>query len=74
MLKDGKRVWVTWEQPEYNDEDFPQIAEEFERTTGRSGVKIGQAESHIFPMRELVDFAVNWMQENRTYVDGELSQ
>lgn len=72
ILKDGKREWVTWEQIKYNDDDFPRIAEEFEKTTGQTSIRIGQAESHIFPMRELIDFAVDWMRRHRKYSNGEL--
>lgn len=67
VLVNGKRVWKTWQQIEYNDEDFPCIAAEFEKTTGRKPVNIGQAESHLFPMRELIDFGVTWLRKNRVY-------
>ncbi len=67
ILENGMRVWTTWEELDYNDDDFPQIGQEFEKAKGLSAVHIGQAESHIFPMRELVDFAINWMREHRVY-------
>ncbi len=67
VLENGKRVWKTWEQIEYNDEDFPQIAAEFEEATGRTPFDIGQAESHLFPMRGLIDFGVTWLRKNRAY-------
>ena len=73
ILEKGKRKWATWEQPDYNDDDFPRIAEEYEKHAGLFRVYIGQAESHIFSMRELVDFAVNWMKENRVYDGDELT-
>ncbi|TFG26517.1 AAC(3) family N-acetyltransferase [Candidatus Thorarchaeota archaeon] len=65
ILEDGKRVWATWEQFDYNDDDFPEIAETFEKTKGYSAVHIGQAESHTFSMVELVNFAIEWIQKNR---------
>ena len=73
VLERGKRVWAKWEEPDYNGEDFSRIGKEFERATDRSVVYIGQAESHIFPMKDLIDFAANWMQEHREFIDGELN-
>ena len=67
VLENGKRIWKTWEQIEYNDEDFPCIAAKFEETTGRTPIYIGQAESHLFPMRDLIDFSVAWLRKNRVY-------
>jgi aminoglycoside 3-N-acetyltransferase len=67
VLENGKRVWKTWEQIEYNDDDFPQIAAAFEDETNRTPIYIGQAESHLFPMRELIDFGVSWLKMNRVY-------
>lgn len=71
VLVDGKRTWTTWEELDYNDSDFPQIAREYEKKSGQSAIYIGQAESHIFPMRELVDFAVGWLRKNRHYTENE---
>ncbi|MFW9957881.1 MAG: aminoglycoside N(3)-acetyltransferase [Candidatus Odinarchaeota archaeon] len=67
VIENGKRVWKTWKQIEYDDSDFQQIAAEFEKKTGRRPVYIGQAESHLFSMRELVDFGVEWLLNNRVY-------
>ena len=72
VFEHGKRMWATWDEIDYNDDDFARIGQEFERAKDLSAVHIGQAESHIFPMRELVDFAVEWMREHRTYTEGEL--
>lgn len=67
VIENGKRIWKTWEQIEYDDDDFPQIAAEFEEKTTRGLVYIGQAESHLFPMRELIDFGVEWIRKHRVY-------
>jgi aminoglycoside 3-N-acetyltransferase len=67
VLEDGKRAWKTWEEPEYDDDDFHKIAGDFEEQEGLSPVYIGQAESHIFEMRELIDYAVCWLRKNRHY-------
>jgi len=73
VIENGKRVWKTWEEIEYDDEDFPQLAAEFEEKTGRRLVYIGQAESHLFPMRELIDWGVEWIKKNREYKQDENS-
>ena len=65
LLENGKRVWRTWKESEFSDEDFHQIAADFEKKEGLSPVYIGQAESHIFKMRELVDYGVGWLRKNR---------
>jgi len=67
VLEDGKRVWKTWEEPEYDDDDFHKIAADFEEQEGLSPIYIGQAESHIFQIRDLIDYAVGWLRKNRYY-------
>jgi len=71
LLENGKRVWKTWKEQEFSDEDFHKIAADFEEQEGFSPVYIGQAESHIFNMRELVDFGVDWLKKNRHYEKSE---
>ncbi|MBY8999641.1 MAG: AAC(3) family N-acetyltransferase [Candidatus Heimdallarchaeota archaeon] len=62
----GKRIWKGFEDLDYNDEDFPQIGADFEREQPILQGKIGQANSKLIQMKELVDFAVVWMEKNRT--------
>jgi aminoglycoside 3-N-acetyltransferase len=67
ILENGKRVWRTWIEPEFSDSDFHKIAADFEEKEDLSPVYIGQAESHIFSMKELVDYGVGWLKKNRRY-------
>lgn len=67
VLENGKRVWKTWETLEYNDEDFHKIAADYEKEAGLTPVFIGQAESHIFSMKSLIDFGMEWLRKNRNY-------
>lgn len=66
-LVDGEREWVHWEDIEYDDRDFPDCGEAFEREhpdafeTGTVGV----GDARLFPQRRLVDFAVGWFEANR---------
>lgn len=65
ILKDGKRVWVKFEDVEYDDEDFPKLGSEFERKIAVNYGKIGQADSKLLPMKELIDFSIPWFERNR---------
>ncbi len=66
LLVDGERQWVTFQELDFNEEDFPQIGAAFAEATGlvRQG-KVGQATALLMPQRPLVDFAVGWMEKNR---------
>ena len=66
MRADGSVKWVEYEDIYWYDEDFVTIGEEFESESGavRKG-RIGEAEAKLFSQREMVDFAVEWMNENR---------
>jgi len=71
LLENGKRVWREWKEPEFSDSDFHNIAADFEEQEGLSPVYIGQAESHIFEMKDLVDYGVDWLKKNRHYGESE---
>lgn len=66
VLVDGERRWVSFEDLDWNDDDFAQIGADFARDTGlqRSG-PVGQATALLMPQRELVDYGVAWMEKNR---------
>ena len=46
-------------------EDFEQIGAAFEAERTVSRALLGNAELRLMNQRELVDFAVRWMEENR---------
>jgi aminoglycoside 3-N-acetyltransferase len=62
----GQRQWVTFEDVDYEDADFPEIGAGLELETGcvRSG-RVAQAQALLMPQRALVDYAVGWMREHR---------
>jgi len=64
ILKDGKNVWAKYQDIEFNDDLFPAIGKEYESEQKYSRATIGLAESKLFKQHEMVDFAVNWL-ENR---------
>jgi aminoglycoside 3-N-acetyltransferase len=65
LLVEGERKWVTFREYPENSERFPEIGEAYQRSGGevRTG-QVGQAEAVLIPQRELVDFAVQWLEAN----------
>ena len=69
ILIDGKRRWAPIKEiEEHSEHDFTQIGTAYQKAGGTilTG-KIGQVESQLIPQKELVDFAVNWMETNRSF-------
>lgn len=64
VMVDGVREWVTFREYSEGSERFPEIGEAYQRAGGelRAG-RVGQAEAMLIPQRELVDFAVEWLEE-----------
>lgn len=67
VYEKGERMWKSWTEIQYYFEDFPQIGHAFEELIEYQPGTIGQAESRLLSMRVLVDFAVDWLHENRKY-------
>lgn len=65
IMEDGKRVWKEYETLYVDGEDFIQIGEAFERYHDVKKTTLGNAELRLMKQRELVDFAVGWMEKNR---------
>ncbi|MCK5828212.1 AAC(3) family N-acetyltransferase, partial [Candidatus Bipolaricaulota bacterium] len=66
MLVDGHREWVIVNDLNVDSDDFPAIGESFMAETqgGRKG-KLGEAQAMLMPQRQVVDYAVEWMETNR---------
>jgi aminoglycoside 3-N-acetyltransferase len=65
IRENGKRVWRWFEDFAYDSDDFGRIGREMEdRVFVRKGL-VGQAACRLFDMKEAVDFAAEWMAENR---------
>ena len=64
VLVDGERRWITYEEPE-GEEDFREIEAAFETGHEVRRGDVGAAETTLLSQRELVDFGVEWMTENR---------
>ena len=67
LLVSGERKWVDIKDVKTNTDDFEKLGSDFMKNKG-SGIRtsnIGQARSQLFRQRDLVDFAVSWMEANR---------
>lgn len=65
ILVDGRRVWKTYETLAVDGEDFPAIGEAFEQTGQVHHTTLGNGLLSLMSQRALVDFAVEWITENR---------
>ena len=61
----GKRVWKAYETLFVDGNDFEKIGKDFEKAYAVPEVQIGNALVRLMYQRELVDFAVKWMETNR---------
>lgn len=61
----GKREWVRYRTLEVDGGDFEQIGRAFEELGKATIKRLGGGEIRLMRQRELVDFAVDWIQENR---------
>jgi len=61
----GGSQWVTYDDIYWYDVDFLEIGAAFEQSDQVCKHTIGKAECRFFSQRAIVDFAVEWMNENR---------
>ncbi|WP_034762071.1 aminoglycoside N(3)-acetyltransferase [Rossellomorea vietnamensis] len=64
--KGMKEVWTTYRDINNESDDFDRLFEDFQRETDdvKEGM-VGEARSYLVPMRQMVDYAVGWMDKNR---------
>jgi aminoglycoside 3-N-acetyltransferase len=67
VLVDGEREWVEWEDLAVDDGDFPDCGGAFEeeRPDAVETGQVGVGDAKRMEQRRLVDFAVEWFEENR---------
>lgn len=65
MMVDGQRQWVAYETLGTNPDDFGEIGEAFDAAHEITIGKINEAEVRFFKQRQVVDFAVEWMEKHR---------
>ena len=71
VMLDGRRQWAAYDDIAIDDGDFERIGADFARDTGleRRG-RAGAATALLLPQRQLVDYAVSWMERNRRAAGG----
>ena len=65
VMENGKRVWKAYETLFVDGEDFIRLGMAFEKEHKASHVKAGNATLRLMRQRELIDFAVRWIEQNR---------
>lgn len=65
IIENNSRVWKEYETLFVDGEDFEQIGEAFEKEHSVKKASLGNATLTLMKQRELVDFAVNWIESNR---------
>jgi aminoglycoside 3-N-acetyltransferase len=67
VIVNGRREWLPLTDIASDEGDFEKIGEAFENShpAGLNISKIGSSTLRFFPQQALVDFAVDWMSENR---------
>lgn len=65
VMENGKRVWKSYETLYVDGEDFRDIGEAFERQKKVIKTALGNGTLRFMRQRELVDFAVDWIEKYR---------
>jgi len=66
VMVDGVRQWVNYDDLETCEDDFDQLGAAFGATGKERQSTIGDGVARVFQMRDCVDFAVEWIEPNRT--------
>lgn len=66
ITENEKRKWASFEDIDWDEEDFPEIGKAYEQSGGvYSRGKVGYAESILVPQQKIVDFAIEWIEKHR---------
>ena len=65
IMENGQRVWKAYDTLYVDGEDFDEIGKAFESECNVNKAMLGNAQLRFMKMRELVDFAVRWIEANR---------
>jgi aminoglycoside 3-N-acetyltransferase len=67
IFRNGQRVWQTYEDISSDDGDFEAIGTAFEKACPEAVTisRVGEAAARLMRQRALVDFAKEWMTQNR---------
>ena len=65
IMENGKRIWKAYETLFVDGEDFKEIGAAFEKEREVKMGKLGGATLRFMRQRDLVDYAVGWIENNR---------
>lgn len=65
VMENGVRVWKAYNTLFVDGEDFESIGSDFEKSHAVSSCSLGNATLRLMSQRELVDFSVKWIEQNR---------
>lgn len=65
IRRNGARVWAVYDDIVFDTEDFSTLGEAFSVTGAARAGKVAHADARLMRQRDLVDFAVRWMERNR---------
>lgn len=65
VLVDGDREWITYEDLDFDSDDFDDLGADFEAEREFALGRVGLAEARLASQRALVDFAESWFEANR---------
>lgn len=65
VMVDGERVWKSYQTLYVDGKDFEEIGMAFERLGRTKREELGNGSICLMRQREVVDFAVEWIQNNR---------
>jgi aminoglycoside 3-N-acetyltransferase len=66
MFVNGERRWIPFTMLAINNDDFQQIGDSYEAEHGIPRGQVGRAEARFMKQRPLVEYAVQWMEKNRS--------
>lgn len=70
IIKNGKRIWQTFEDFDTDDEEFEEIGKLFEAKYSVYTKKVGNATTKLMKQKELVDFGTRWFKTEGGHLDG----
>ena len=65
IMENGQRVWKTYKTLYVDGEDFVDIGNAFEKECEVAKVQLGNGIITMMRQRDIVDFAVKWIENNR---------
>ncbi len=67
VMKDGKRIWMEYDEIDSSSDDFEDLGQAYEKRIDYQPVIVGQAETRLLSIKDMIDFAITWFEENRRY-------